>query len=359
MNSPAGALEFGVFSHLANRPGVSVGRRLREFIAEAELADDLRFDYLFTTEHHFSGDFSLSPSQPVTLTMLATHTSRLRFGPMVVILPISQPLRVAEEMLILDHLSDGRLEVGFGRGTLPHEHVMYGVAPASDRGRLLEGINVIERLWTADSPLHHMGEYYQYHGVEMPWRPLQHPHPPIWVPSTSRSSAIAWAKRDFGTGAFGLLPIDLNIAAFQAYREGRAEAGLPASGERSNYMVATLVAETDKEARALATEHFGHQMSLFQSEAHVTRRMNGQAHITGSNTDPYPRLASEASAGGAPYNLVWGTPDTVVERIRELREILGLTMFLGEFSFGHLDHEQVTRSLTLFSDEVIPKLIDA
>ncbi len=349
-------LQFGVFSHLANRPGVSVKQRLHEFIDEAVLADQLRFDSIFTTEHHFSGDFSLSPSQPVTLTMLATHTKRLRFGPMVVILPISQPLRVAEEMVIIDHLSGGRLEVGFGRGTLPHEHVMYGIAPDSDRGRLKEGLDFILRLWEADGPLHHMGEYYQYHGVEMPWQPLQRPHPPVWIPSASRASALEWAARDFGTGGFGLLPFEVNRQAFDAYREGREAAGLPESGRRANYMVATLVADTDEEARDLAVENFGHQMSLFQAEAATTHRMNGRRFVTNSAADPYPRLAREAAEGGARYNLVYGSPETVIERIQELREALGITLYLGEFSFGHLDFEQVQRSLTLFSDEVIPKL---
>lgn len=355
MSSPP-ELTFGIFSHLSNRPGVSVQQRLREFAEEAALADELRFDYFFTTEHHFSGDFSLSPSQPITLTLLAEHTQRLRFGPMVVILPLSQPLRVAEEMIILDHLSGGRLEVGFGRGTLPHEHVMYGIAPSSDRGRLDEGLDVIMRLWGADSPLHFMGEYYEYHGVEMPWRPLQSPHPPVWIPSTSRASAIRWAERDFGTGGFGLLPIEVTSNAFDAYREGRANAELSESGARINYMVATLVAETDEEAKRLATLHFGHQMQLFQDEAHVTRRMSGQASLTGSERDPYPRLAREAANGGARYNLVYGSPATVGERIQELRSRLGITLYLGEFSFGHLTAEETARSMTLFSDEVIPKL---
>lgn len=355
MTAPPG-LQFGVFSHIANRPGVSVRERLHEFVKEAELADALSFDYLFTTEHHFSGDFSLSPSQPITLTLLARHTERLRFGPMVVILPLCQPLRVAEELVILDHLSDGRLEVGFGRGTLAHEHMMYGIAPSSDRGRLDEGIDVIIRLWEADAPLHWMGEYYQYHAVEMPWQPRQRPRPPIWVPSASADSARKWAQRDFGTGGFGLLPLEVTKTSFEVYRQARLAAGLPESGARLNYMVSTVVAETDREARDLAVEHFGHQMSLFQAEAHTTRRMLGRAGVTGSPSDPYPRLATEAARGGARFNLVHGSPDTVVDRIRELREILGMTLFLGEFSFGHMSAAETERSMTLFSDEVIPKL---
>jgi alkanesulfonate monooxygenase SsuD/methylene tetrahydromethanopterin reductase-like flavin-dependent oxidoreductase (luciferase family) len=260
-------------------------------------------------------------------------------------------------MVILDHLSGGRLEVGFGRGTLPHEHIMYGIAPRTDRARLLEGLDVILKLWTSGtSPLHHMGEYYSYHGVEMPWAPLQKPHPPVWVPSATRESSLQWAARDFGTGGFGLLPLEVTERAMAAYREGRDQAGLPASGQRVNYMVSTLVADSDEEARALAVDNFGHQMSLFQSEAATTHRMLGRANVTGSAADPYPRLAREAAEGGARFNLIYGSPDTVIERLRELRERLGMTLFLGEFSFGHLPFDAVSRSLTLFSDEVIPKL---
>jgi alkanesulfonate monooxygenase SsuD/methylene tetrahydromethanopterin reductase-like flavin-dependent oxidoreductase (luciferase family) len=348
-------LDFAVFSHLAHKTTISIEQRLAEFIDEVELVDSLDYGSIFTTEHHFSGDFSLSPSQSITLTMIATHTRRVRFGPMVVILPISDPLRVAEEMVILDHLSGGRLEVGFGRGTLSHEHKMFGISPSSDRARLDEGIDIILRLWTSDDPVFSFGDYYKYYGVEMPWKPLQTPYPPVWVPGSAGGSSRKWAKRGFGAGAFGLLPIAVNKAALDEYREGWAEGGYPAKDQRACYMVSTYVGESDREAKAYAREHFAHQMALFQAEAHVTRRMNGQGYITNSDADSYPKLVRGANDGTNRHALVCGSPESVAEQIQELREQLGFTMFMGEFAFGQMPYERVAESLKLFSQEVIPQ----
>lgn len=121
-----GDVYFADFDHIAHKNTMSVGERLEEFVLEAKLADELGFDYYFTAEHHFSQDFSLSPSQAVTNAILAQETERIRFGPMTIILPIANPLRIAEEFTIIDHLSGGRLEVGVGRGVVFHELATYG-----------------------------------------------------------------------------------------------------------------------------------------------------------------------------------------------------------------------------------------
>ena len=349
------AMQFSTFSHLAHKSDISIEARLREFVQEIELVDELAFSHIFTTEHHFSGDFSLSVSQPVTLTMIATRTKRVRFGPMVIILPISEPLRVAEEMAIIDHISGGRLEVGFGRGTLSHEHKMYGIAPQTDRARLAEGIDVILQLWTSKEPVWSFGDYYKYYGVEMPFRPLQQPHPPVWVPGSAGGSARMWGKRGFGTGAFGLLPLAVNKAALHEYREGWVEGGRSLEDEQTCYMVSTYVSENDREAKAFGREHFAHQMKLFQEEAIVTRRFNGQSHLTNSDADPYPKLVKGTADGSNRHSLICGSPESVIEQIEELREKLGgFSMFMGEFAFGMMPYERVARSLQLFSDEVIP-----
>ena len=353
-------VQFSTFSHLAHKSNISIQERLKEFIAEIELVDDLAFSHVFTTEHHFSGDFSLSASQPVTLTMIATHTKRVRFGPMVIILPISEPLRVGEEMAIIDHLSGGRLEVGFGRGTLSHEHKMYGIAPQTDRARLAEGIDIILKLWTSREPVWSFGDFYKYYGVEMPFVPLQKPHPPVWVPGSAGGSAKMWAKRGFGTGAFGLLPPAVNKAALDEYREGWIEGGRSLDDEQSCYMVSTYVGESDREAKAFAREHFAYQMKLFQEEAMVTRRLNGQSHITNTEADPYPRLVRGTADGSNRTALICGSPESVIEQINELREKLGgFSMFMGEFAFGMMPYDRVARSLQLFSDEVIPRFAPA
>ena len=349
------SLDFAVFSHLAHKANITIEQRLAEFVQEVKLIDQLDFTHVFTTEHHFSGDFSLSPSQPITLTLIATNTKRVRLGPMVVILPISDPLRVAEEMVILDHLSGGRLEVGFGRGTLPHEHKMWGVAPQTDRARLEEGVDTILQLWTSEEPVYTFGGFHNYVGVEMPWKPLQKPHPPVWVPGSAGGSARKWARRGFGGGAFGLLPATINKAGLDEFREGWVEGGRALDDAPSSYMVATHVGENDAEAKAYGREQFAYQMKLFQEESIVSRRMAGQSHITNTDADPFPRLVRDTASGANTHSLICGSPESVIDQIEALRESMGgFSLYLGEFAFGMMPYEQVARSMTLFNDQVIP-----
>ena len=174
MNSPDPSRPaFAVFTHTAQKATASVEQRLRELGDEAAFADRVGLDYIFTTEHHFSKRFSLLPSQGVSLTVLVQRTERIRIGSMIYVLPLNNPLRVAEETTILDHMSGGRLEVGFGRGIRPHEHDAYGVVTQDDREMTVEAMQLILKAWTSEDPFSWNGRYYHHYGIDMPWRPLQ------------------------------------------------------------------------------------------------------------------------------------------------------------------------------------------
>ena len=169
---------FADFDHIGHKRTMSVGDRLEEFVLELKLAESLGLDYYFTAEHHFSGDFSLSPSQAVTCTIAATQTERIRFGPMTIILPIADPLRIAEEFTIIDHLSGGRLELGVGRGVVHHELATYGRRGADGPALFRENLECILKCWTNEENFSWNGVYHQYYDIEMPWKPLQKPLSP-------------------------------------------------------------------------------------------------------------------------------------------------------------------------------------
>lgn len=350
-------LKYAVFSHIAQKETASVQQRLDEYAAEVRLADELGYDYFFTTEHHFSGRFSLSPSQAVSLTVIAQNSTRMRFGPMVIQLPISQPLRVVEEMLILDHMSGGRLEIGLGRGITPHEHTSYGIPTKSDMARFNEGLQfVMKALTSGGKRFSWTGDYYQYYDVELPWSPLQQPHPPIWVPTNTPASAYEYGKRGYGIGGFAVVGMDLYRTVFAEYHRGADEAGIPADQRPVSYLAMTLVAPTDEEAEALMFEHYPKSLALFELERRRSAEvldLDGQKATTAS----LARLASigndlHASADGIRF--IHGSPATVARKVQTLRDELGVNVFIGEFSFGELPYDIVRRSHEVFVHEVIP-----
>jgi alkanesulfonate monooxygenase SsuD/methylene tetrahydromethanopterin reductase-like flavin-dependent oxidoreductase (luciferase family) len=351
-------MKFAIFSHIAQKESASIQQRLDEFAREVRLADELGYDFFFTTEHHFSGRFSLAPSQPISLTVIAQNSSRLRFGPMVVQLPISQPLRVVEEMLILDHMSGGRLEIGLGRGITPHEHTSYGIPTKTDHARFNEGMEFVLKALLAEGPFSWVGEYYHYVDVDLPWRPLQVPHPPIWVPTNTASSAYEYGKRGFGIGGFAIVGVDHYRSVFDEYRRGCDEVGIPSSEQRVSYLADTIVAETDEEAERLMHDHFVRQLALFEDERIRSRAVvdSEMRRATEASLARMAGIRGDLDAAGKGLRFVHGSPATVTEKIQRLRDELGVNVYIGEFSFGELTYEQVERSHRLFATEVMPAL---
>lgn len=347
---------FAVFSHIAQKESCSIRQRLEEFVAEAQLADRSGLDYMFTTEHHFTGRFSLSPSQPVSLALIAQATRRIRFGPMVVILPITQPLRVLEELIILDHFSGGRLELGFGRGITPHEHVTYGVEPHEDKERFQEALDFLAKAMSSEGRFSWLGKHYTYIDVDLAWRFLQQPHPFIWCPTNTPDNAYEYGKLGWGTGGFGVLGAGFYEKVFPEYRRGWAEGGHPAEGQRLCYLTSTIIADTDSEARDLMYEHFDRQMDLFKLERELSREATGgdlsraaQASLTRLNA-----LTADMKASDDDLRFLCGSPDTVIGKIKALRERLGFNVFIGEYSFGELPFEVVEHSYELLVSKVMP-----
>ena len=352
-------MKFAVFSHVAEKETASPKQRLDEFAAEVRLCDELGYDYFFTTEHHFTGRFSMAPSQPVSLTVVAQNSERMRFGPMVILLPISQPLRVVEEMIILDHMSGGRLEIGLGRGITPHEHIAYGINTHSDVARFNEGLEIVLKGLNADGQFSFMGDFWQYIDVDLPWRPLQRPHPPIWVPTNTPQKGYEYGQLGYGIGGFGVVGMDLYEVVFREYHRGCDEAGIPHDRRPITYLASTLVAETDAEAEELMYDHFLRQLALFEDERRRSRRA-GDSAVRQATTASLGRLAAiRADMDGSAEGLKFfhGSPDTVAAKIRHLQERLGVNVFLGEFSFGELTFQQVRRSHELFMGEVVPQVV--
>ena len=155
-----------------------------------EIMDRAGYDAVWLAEHHFSG-FSVCPSVHMVGTLAAARTRRLRIGTGVSLAPFYHPLRLAEEVALLDLLSGGRVNWGAGRGFARVEFEAFGVPPEESAARFRETVEIVLRAWT-DERLSFSGEHFRFDGIEVLPKPMQRPHPPVWLAASS-DRAIDWA----------------------------------------------------------------------------------------------------------------------------------------------------------------------
>jgi alkanesulfonate monooxygenase SsuD/methylene tetrahydromethanopterin reductase-like flavin-dependent oxidoreductase (luciferase family) len=277
----------------------------------------------------------------VLLAAMAQRTTRLKFGPLVYLLPIHHPLRLIEEVAMLDSLSNGRLQLGVGRGASLIEMGFYGVEMDDQRALFEESLAVLLKGLTSDE-LTHEGAHYSFDRVPMRVKPVQQPHPPLWYGAGSPDS-IKWAAREginIVTLAYGERVRMVTDIYRQAWAEtGRAEAEMPLVGI-SRHIV---VAETDEEALAIARPaYLGWRDSFAQLwiERGYPRPL----------TEAYPDSWDELQARG---NCCAGSPATVRAFV-ETEVARGVNYMVGWFAFGGMRVAEVTRSAELFSAEVMP-----
>jgi alkanesulfonate monooxygenase SsuD/methylene tetrahydromethanopterin reductase-like flavin-dependent oxidoreductase (luciferase family) len=182
-------MKFGIFDHL-DRRNEPLGKFFDDRLEMVAAFDAAGFYSYHIAEHHGT-PLGLAPSPNVFLAAVARESQRLRFGPMVYLLPLYHPVRLIEEICMLDHLSGGRLDVGVGRGISPHEVGCYGVAPDDRQGMFEEALDVLLKGLTSER-LSHAGKWYRVPAMTMELRPLQKPHPPL---GTAAATSAARGSR--------------------------------------------------------------------------------------------------------------------------------------------------------------------
>ena len=180
-------------------------RSMQTTLAQFRLADEFGFDWVTVAEHHYS-PFSLSPNPMVLAGALCQVVHRAKIAVLGPTVPILNPVRVAEELAMIDVMSGGRLVAGLMRGTA-NEYVTYNINPAESRERFAEALHLIRRCWTQPEPFGWAGQYYEYRTISIWPRPVQHPHPPIFMSAASPESGEFAAHNRLGVGfAFTTLP---------------------------------------------------------------------------------------------------------------------------------------------------------
>jgi alkanesulfonate monooxygenase SsuD/methylene tetrahydromethanopterin reductase-like flavin-dependent oxidoreductase (luciferase family) len=329
-------MKFGIFDHLDDS-GLPTGKHFEERLSLIEAYDRGGFYAYHLAEHHGT-PLGMAPSPGVFLAAIAQRTKRLRFGPLVYLLPLYHPIRLIEEICMLDHMSNGRLELGVGRGVSPIEVGFYGVDPAQGPRQFAEALKVIREGLTSDK-LTFKGEYYNFQQVPMVLKPVQRPHPPLWYGVAKPESAY-WAARE-GANIVTLSPPGAARTIFDRYRTEWAQAGnsnVPITG------IARHVVLAETEAAAVSVAERAYLPWLKHMELLWT------LHGMKLPLALPPKIGPLLQIGSAFAGTAAGLRKLVAEQAQET----GADYFVCDVAFGDVSLKEAMRTVELLTRDVIP-----
>ena len=358
-------MKFAHFSHVWAKPGMTPHHRYEQLWRELALCDEVGFDYAFCVEHHFRPDESWMSSPSLYAVGAGARTKRLRLGPMGYIVPLYHPLRLAEEIAIVDQMLGGRLELGLVPGINADYFGPFGLDYAGRRSPTLEFVGYLRAAFGEQQPFAFRGEAFHTDSAELAVPPVQRPHPPLWMMSRDPQTLAFCAQHCINPGYFLVYPRTDAAPRYRVFLENWRRAGWP---RRPNIAYSTVcyVDETDEKAIEVAAfrssrayegflappkpgESFEERAAAF-AKMFVGRGEPGAAEIMANvfNTDYL--LA---------HDLVFiGSPATVAAKIRAAAAAGVFNTFMGEFNFADLPEADLMRSIRLFGEQVIPALRD-
>ncbi len=379
-------MKFGAIYELQPGPGLGADHERivqvwREAVEQAVALDRLGWDYVWEVEHHFLGDYSSSSAPEIFLSTVAAKTSQIRIGHGVVLLPraFNHPWRVAERISALDIVSNGRVEFGNGRSITRDELLGFGIDPDDSRAMQLEALDMIPRMFTQDT-FGWQGEFYDLPERRMTPRPIQKPHPPMWIAATQPESWRVAGERGLGILSFGFSQPGMLEENIQIYRSA-LDTAQPVGGVVNNQIAVSPMmycAETDEEALEAASPHvnffvqqnvgfisqwqgssaraydFYEKMASFSESGELFALPKAEPLTT-------PRLSPEAAQlGGQVQNGLFciGSPATCIEFIEKHVEA-GINQLIFPLQFGTFTQDQIMRSIHLFTEQVMPKFSGA
>jgi len=327
---------FGMFDHV-DRADQPIKTVFEDRLRLLEAADAAGFRTYHVAEHHAT-PLGMAPSPGIFLAAVAQRTRRLRFGPLVYILPLYTPLRLIEEICMLDQMSGGRFELGVGRGISPYELAYCGINFLEAQGIYEEALDAIVTALTTGR-LDHRGRHFQYLNVPLVLEPVQRPHPPLWQGVNSPDAAATAARR--GVNIVSTAPSAAVKPVVERYYETRA--GMTNGGSAFVGMQRhVFVADTDADAMKIARSAY---KRWYDSLTSLWRKFN---------TVPM-RFAESLERALEIGTAVVGSPSTVHAEVERQLSESGCRYFVGRFIYGDLTYEHAARSLALFSQEVMPR----
>lgn len=336
-------MKLGVFDHL-DASGQSLQALYDDRLSMAERYDQAGVHAYHLAEHHAT-PLGMAPSPGIFLSALAQRTKRLRFGPAVYCLPLYHPIRLAEEICMLDQMSGGRLELGIGRGISPIELGYYQVDPAEAPDRYREFLDLLLGVVTGETA-NFDGQYYSIDDMPFELSPLQKPHPPLWYGLLKPESA-AWPAGQ-GINVLSNQPSTVVAKTVAAYRKAWHETHDPTDVDMPLIGMTrhVVVAETDEAALAIARPAYSRWRHSFVAlwERH--------------GTSPIAMNLPETFDGLMQVGMgVAGAPSSVRDQVAAQIDEAGVNYFVGRFCFGDIAMDDAARGLDLFVEKVWPQLL--
>jgi alkanesulfonate monooxygenase SsuD/methylene tetrahydromethanopterin reductase-like flavin-dependent oxidoreductase (luciferase family) len=311
----------------------------QQILEQVGLAEELGWECFMFNEHHFLGYGGLVANPAVLLAAAAARTSKIRLGPCIAILPLRHPLHSAEDYAMVDAISGGRLEFGIGSGNTEIDYKVFGVSRENDRHRLREAIDVILKTW-ANERISHTGQFWNFDALTLYPRPIQQPHPPIWVAGTS-AEGLGWAGRQ----GYHIMtvghphPPEKVRPGVEAWKQGLMTSGYDLRTKHCQFHVRTHVNESSANARSIA-------MAAIKRYDEISRI--GRRSLTASPEDYDWNMMLATGRNN------YGNPDECINNIEYARKNYYFDTLTTTFNFGGIPHVEILKSMRLFAKEVMP-----
>ena len=352
-------MKVGVALNMLTKEGRSDAEVFAEHMALGDLAEPLGFDSLWALEHHFTG-YAMSPSPTQLLSYYAGRTKRVTLGTCVIVLPWHDPVRVAEQIALLDVMSGGRCIFGFGRGAASVEYAGFRIPMEEARPRFVEAAQIVVKALTNDV-FSWEGEHFQIPPTSIRPRPISHPERRFYASSVSPESAEIMAKLGFGVLVVMQNEWPIAAADIDRYRELARSVG---HTPRPPVILTNVsCADSREEAQERAVTYLSRKWDSIDKHYHFS-----DGHLAavkgyefyGKMTKTYakmkdPGFRDKATDFYVKIQVV-GTPDDCLQQLAELRRLTGLDHLVTEFGFGGMPHEQAELNMRVFADRVVPVL---
>lgn len=332
-------VKFGVFDHL-DASGLPLGDFYEHRLQLIEAYERIGIHCYHTAEHHAT-PLGMCPSPSVLHSAIAQRTKRILFGPLVYTLALYHPLRLAEEICMLDHMSGGRFQVGVGRGISPYELGYYGVDAAQSQAQYHESYAVVMQALSSDT-LTHEGKHFTFRDVPIQMHPLQRPHPPLWY-GVGNVDGVAWCVQN-KVNAVVNGPLARVREITDRYRSEWAAAGnaadkMPLVGTTRHL----VIAETDGKAMDIARRAYARWYASFM----FLWKKHGTAPMFAAFPEDFDAVHKAGLAAV-------GSPETVRALLASEIKHSGVNYLLCRFAFGDLTLQESLRSVDLFAQHVMP-----
>ena len=344
-------MKFGLHYQLPCTDSQSPVQRYRDTIDQAVYAEVLGFESVWPVEQHFNAELSISPAPLLLLAAVAERTRQLRLGIAIVLLPLSHPIRVAEEIATLDVISNGRVEFGIGRGSIPTHFSGFGLNQAESRERMLESVDIILKAWTSDRFSFH-GRFFNVDDLSVVPKPIQSPHPPVRIAANSAETFELAGRMGYPIFvAAQVNPFRKIRELLPLYHQARTAAGhADRGGEDITLLMPLYVGESQAQIRQ-------------DLEPSIRRFLEAVATIY-ATAGPLPegrlkevleRVRRMTYEQVCEVMAVFDTPEACFERLKQFEQEFHMGRVICWFNPGGMvPHERVMRSMELFAAKVMP-----